>query len=311
LTVDEYVRLLIVGDTHGNTRWLREYIFPVALTTEADAVVVLGDFGAWEHTPAGTVFMDAVGDLAHYSGTPLYWLPGNHDKFSQTVELYGDQGNAAGFLTCRSHVFYIPQGHTWSWGGVSFRSFGGAYSVDKKWRLEREARTYEKLLRERRYRVQATGLEPPPVPPQRGTLWFPEEEMTDGEIDALLQADSSTKMVVLSHDKPYSSKPGWDRKNLPECLPNQLRLERALRAHRPSWWFHGHLHYHYVDRVLGSDWATTVVGLEPDDNASERGWKQTHTWALADLVDGKIEVRLGEQVYLDSEVMQDYITKLG
>jgi hypothetical protein len=74
---------------------------------------------------------------------------------------------------------------------------------------------------------------------------------------------------------------------------------------------HGHLHYHYVNRVLGEDWATTVVGLEPDDNAAEPGWKQANTWTQADLLDGKIEVKLGRQVYLNAEVMQDFISKLS
>jgi hypothetical protein len=302
---------MIVGDTHGNARWLSEYIYPVALTIGAEAIVVLGDFGAWEHTPAGVVFMDRVGDLSALSGIPLYWLHGNHDKWSLTVDQYSCQISRQGFLICRDLVFYIPQGHTWTWAGVDLRAFGGAYSVDKRWRLEREDHKYRQLLRQRSYKLTEKGHQVLPVPSQQGTLWFPEEEMTDGELDALLAVDSSRKQVVLSHDKPYSAKPGWDRKNFPECVPNQLRLERALRAHKPAWWLHGHLHYHYVNRVLGEDWATTVVGLEPDDNAAEPGWKQANTWIQADLLDGKIEVKLGRQVYLNAEIMQDFISKLS
>lgn len=298
------MRALIVGDTHGNAEWLRRYIFPVAMTVRADAVVVLGDFGAWEHVPAGIAFMDEVNNLAMQAEIPLYWLHGNHDKHSHTEATY--DLDPRGLRVCREFVFYIPNGHAWSWGGVNLRAFGGAYSVDKAWRVEREHENYLKLLRQR----QKTG-EPTVVPAQTGTLWFPEEEMTDSDMRELLAADSRPKDIILSHDKPHSAKPPWNRKALPGCLANQLRLELALRAHRPPWWLHGHLHFHYQDQIFGADWATTVVGLEPDDWASEPGWKRANTWALVELVDGKTTVKMGHETFLDTEMMQQHMTALG
>jgi UDP-2,3-diacylglucosamine pyrophosphatase LpxH len=279
------VKTLIVGDTHGNAIWLRDYIFPLAMTLKADAIVQLGDFGAWEHTLAGQVFMDRVGELGEQAGVPLYWLHGNHDKHSHTLKAY--KPDQRGFLTCREFVYYIPQGFSWLWGGVSLRSFGGAYSVDRRWRVEHEART---------------GMP--------ATLWFPEEEMTDSEMDKLLAVDATRKQIILSHDKPYSAKPNWRRKDIPGCMPNQLRLERALRAHKPDWWFHGHLHYHYTDQVHGEDFETRIVGLDPDDEASEPGWTQTGTWAVADLDDGQVTVKLGSKVYVDSDIMQEAMSAL-
>lgn len=302
------MRVLIIGDTHGNADWLRRYIFPVAMTTQADAVVVLGDFGAWEHIPAGVAFMDEVGDLCMTSGIPLYWLAGNHDKRSHTEATYAF--DARGFQVCREFVFYIPNGHAWSWGGVRLRSFAGAYSVDKAWRIEKEHENYQKLLRQADYRRQATGVKTV-VPAQTGTLWFPEEEMTDADMTALLEADSGAKDIILSHDKPYSAKPPWNRKNIPGCLANQLRLEMALRAHRPSWWLHGHLHYHYQDQVFGGDWAATIVGLEPDDEAAEPGWKRANTWALAELTSGKVKMKIGHETFLDTDQLQKHIATLG
>lgn len=273
------MRVLITGDTHGNARWLREYIFPVAMTLKADAIVQLGDFGAWEHTPAGVAFMNEVGNIGLDAGIPLYWLHGNHDKHSHTIEAY--KPDERGFLVCREFVRYIPQGHTWTWGGVSFRSFGGAYSVDKQWRVDRERKKGKP-----------------------GTLWFPEEEMTDAEMTDLLAADHSAKDIILSHDKPYSSRPGWNRKNLPGCTPNQLRLEKALRAHEPQYWFHGHLHFHYVDTVHGDTWSTTVVGVNCDDNAAEEFWRRSQTWAVLDLDNGAIEFKMGHETFLDTELLQ-------
>lgn len=280
------MKILIVGDTHGNTRWLREYIYPVAMTLKVNAIVQLGDFGAWEHTPGGVMFMNDVNDLSQDSGIPLYWLFGNHDKHSHTIKAY--KPNQRGFLPCREFVFHIPQGHTWTWAGVTFRAFGGAYSIDKQWRLVKERRAGK---------------------PQ--SLWFPEEEMDEAELNYLLDLDSSPKDIILSHDKPFSARPPWNRKNIAECMPNQMRLERALRAHQPHWWFHGHLHYHYVDKVFSSDHKqTTVVGLDPDDNAAELNWKRTQSWALLDLDDSNVTVKLGFEVFIDSEIMQAAIAFL-
>lgn len=294
------MRILLVGDTHGNTLWLRRYIYPVALTVEAQAVVVLGDFGAWEHTAAGVAFMDECNDLATDAQIPLYWVRGNHDKVSHTLANY--KKDKRYFYVCREHVFHIPDGLHWRWGGVSFRAFGGAYSVDKAWRVQTEQEKYLAALRRTQQAFLSTG-EHTVVEPQTGTLWFPEEEMTDADMSSYLDAYSGPVDVILSHDKPYSAKPGWNRKDLPGCIPNQLRLERALRAHKPQWWFHGHLHHAYTDHVYGEDFATTVLGLEPDEDAAEIGWKASHTWAVLDADDGDLEVRRGSEKFVDRELL--------
>lgn len=279
------MRLLIIGDTHGNTDWVRYYVYPVAIVMDVDAIIQLGDFGAWEHTSGGLDFMNDVGHAAYEAGKPLYWLHGNHDKHSQTLRQY--KPDKRGFRPCRDLVFYIPQGHAWQWEGVRMRSFGGAYSVDKDWRVRSDR--------------------------QRGReeyLWFPEEEMTDDEMTRLLAKDDGKKEIVFSHDKPYSSKPGWNRKDIAACVPNQIRLERALRAHKPEYWFHGHLHYFYRDTLRGFDYQSEVIGLDPDGDAAEHQWQRTHTWAIADLVAGKVTVKTGDQVFVDPEALRSARDKM-
>ena len=284
--VEKHMRLLIVGDVHGNAEFLRSYIYPLALTVGAGAIIQLGDFGAWEHTSAGIGFLDEVGQLAQKTAVPLYWLHGNHDKHSETLGRY--EPDERGFYPCRPFVFYIPQGHAWQIGGVRLRSFGGAYSVDKQYRL--------KLERARQ---------------QPESLWFPEEEMTEAQMVAMLKADNSAKDIILSHDKPLSSRPRWNRKAFAECIPNQLRLEQALRVHRPAYWFHGHLHTHYVDVVRGRNWTTTVVGLAPDWDAAEHGYRQVHSWSIVDCENGKADVRLGQETFTDPEILQKHIMALN
>lgn len=279
------MRLLIIGDTHGNADWVRYYVYPVALVTRADAIIQLGDFGAWEHTSAGLDFMNDVGHAAAEAAIPLYWLHGNHDKHSHTLGVY--KPDFRGFYPCRDLVFYIPQGHSWIWQDVRMRSFGGAYSIDKDWRVQ--------------------------VDKQRGRksfLWFPEEEMTDNDMARLLAKDSGKKEIVFSHDKPYSSKPGWNHKDIAACIPNQLRLERALRVHQPEYWFHGHLHYFYRDTLRGEDYQTEVIGLDPDGDAAELNWQRTQTWAIADLNKGEVSLKAGTEVFVDPEALRSARDKM-
>lgn len=283
------MRLFILGDTHGNTDWLRDYVFPTAAKLNPFGIIQLGDFGAWEHTDSGIEYMDAVAALTEQYLIPVFWLHGNHDKHSLVLDWYGEDRNPDGFIRCRPGVYYIPQGHTWVWEGVKFRVFGGAYSVDKEWRLETERERYRKALNVEGYRRQA-GRPPLDIEPTFETLWFPEEEMTDVEFAKLMEADSSKVDVIFSHDKPRGANlgPHFNLKDLPECMPNQDRLQRALVAHQPDWWFHGHFHHRYETMVRnGDDDAfTRVVGLSCDPDGAPRFWRPTHSWSVLDIHPG-------------------------
>lgn len=283
------VRLLIIGDCHGNTRFLTEYLYPIAGAIGAGAIVQCGDMGYWEHEPAGVDFLDATADAAKRFDIPLYFLRGNHDKLSLLLAKYTDR-TAEGFIRVRSQVNYIPDGHVWTWAGKRFRAFGGAYSIDKGVRLHFERKRWEERY-EREQRRTLLGLEPRPVPSTAGTLWFPEEQLTEEEFDALMLADRDPVDFIFSHDKPRSADCGIPLKDEPECLPNQDRLQRALLTHKPALWMHGHLHHFYSTYVRNDDgdlgasvegW-TNVVGLDCDDRAAGRGYKPSRAWAVLDI----------------------------
>lgn len=291
------MRILISGDTHGNLPWLSRYVIPAAEYLNVDRILVLGDFGYWEHTVPGVTFLD---QLNKQLPMPLYWLHGNHDKHSLALKRWGADRDDEGFIRIRENILYIPQGHSWTWAGAKLRSFGGAYSTDKEYRLRLELKRYQKLAAAEQNRAVRLGVSPRPVPSQSGTIWFPEEQMSATEMDNLLAADSEPKDIVFSHDKPFAAKPGWNRKDLPLCEPNQQLLQRALEVHRPTYWFHGHLHYWYTDVVYTGDKETAVVGLAPDDEAREDIWTREQTWALLELSpDAETTVTCGE--LLDQE----------
>lgn len=252
-------RLLLAGDVHGNCSFVIT-LLDQAKNKNCGRIVALGDWGAWEHTPDGRKFVRDVEKHAAKRGLTIWWLDGNHDNIALTLKLHPDCDDD-GFHIVSDHVRYVPRGHRWTWGGVRFAAFGGAYSVDKGWRLDLEKRRKGP-----------------------GTLWFPEEEMTDGEFRELLGTEPEPVDVLMAHDKPRGSSPGWNRKDIPECWPNQDRIQRAAVALRPKLLAHGHLHYRYSQTILiGDDHWCDVEGLAADPAAMGRDYVKGDSWMVLDL----------------------------
>jgi len=265
--------VLLAGDVHANLRHMR-YLIEVAKAKNIDRIFQLGDFGYWEHEPAGVEYLDQVQALAEAAGVTVYFLDGNHDNLSLLLDKYQDCVDEEGFLKVRERIRYAPRGHRWTWAGVRFIALGGAYSVDKAQRL-----AWEK---------------------SRGkpeSLWFPQEQMTDDDMARIL-LDNTPVDVILAHDKPLNSRPGWNRKDLSGCLPNQRRLQRACDALAPKLFVHGHLHYRYSDQLIyPGELNTTVEGLTCDDEATETyPYVREDSHLILRLDDGSIthSTRLGE-----------------
>lgn len=257
--------LLVAGDTHGDQNHVR-HLLAVARRHGCAAVFVLGDFGYWEHESDGVAYLDRVDLFAGRDGLLVYFLDGNHDKTSLLLSKYSGNADDEGFLRVREHVRYAPRGHRWTWAGTRFISLGGAYSVDKAYRLELEAR---------RRRAQS--------------LWFPEEEMSDEDMARFL-VDSSPVDVILAHDKPRASQPKWNRKDFPECLPNQDRLQMAVLALQPLLFLHGHLHYRYTDHIrIGGDRWCRVEAFTPNESAGEAGYDRADSRAVLHVAERRVE----------------------
>lgn len=257
------MKVFVLGDTHGNLTHSR-YAINTAAKLGCDVVFQLGDFGYWEHVQSGVDFLDEVNEMAGEKRMPVYFLDGNHDKTSFLLSKHGEDVNEYGFNAVRRNIFYSGRGNRWTWDGVRFISLGGAYSVDKESRLWAEARRGESE-----------------------TLWFPEEEMSDEDMEKIL-TDTTPVDVIFAHDKPRGAKPDWDRKDLMECWPNQDRLQRAVETLTPSLFMHGHLHYRYDQNVdyggpEGALRTVRVIGLAPDQYANEfPGYKRADSWYVLD-----------------------------
>lgn len=258
------MKILIAGDTHGNMAHVIT-LLDNAVAQGCRRVFQVGDFGAWIHVAAGRKFLDDVHRHARARNVTVYWLDGNHDPTGRVMQTYGQHRDKHGFVICRPRVRYAPRGHFWTWESRTFIAFGGAYSIDKQWRLAQELHDAEHYGKD-----------------TSGTLWFPEEEMTEEEFNAYLAAAPHRVDVMLTHDKPRSSNPRWNRKDILECWPNQDRIEQALQKLRPKMLFHGHLHYRYGDLVRHNGGFTEVIGLDSDPSSSYSG-NSKNSWIVLDL----------------------------
>lgn len=262
------MRILMCGDTHGYTAHL-EYLLRTAKQQNCDRIFVLGDFGLWEHTHDGVVFLNKLNRMSERAGVKVYCLDGNHDNWLHSLYLAGMGSDDEGFHLIRPHIRYSSRGHAWSWGEKRFITLGGAYSVDKDYRLRMEAKQ-----------------------DAPGTWWFPEEEMTDDSMRAILAELEGVKFdVMLAHDKPMYSMPGWNRKAFPECLPNQRRLQDAVNALQPDVYLHGHLHYRYHDQIgvpaSEPPHSTDVYGLDCNaESAESYKYTKDKSWCVYDTDTG-------------------------
>lgn len=283
-SISDVTRILVAGDVHGNTKHMY-WLIATAVSHEVKIILQLGDFGAWEHTEDGRKFFNDVNRIAKRNGVTIVFICGNHDKTSLLLSKYGSKRDEDGFLVCRSNLRYIPRGTVWTWGATRFLAFGGAYSVDKEWRLDLERQRREKWEYKRSLGSRQRDT-------SSGYFWFPEEEASEEEFLKAM-GDGSRVDVMVTHDKPRGSNPRWNRKDYLECLPNQDRIQALLQARTPSILLHGHLHYPYEDRVRHDGGWCLVKGLDAD-YAEHPGYNPRDSFVLLDVSGKSVDGGLTE-----------------
>lgn len=267
------MKILMAGDIHGDLPHA-QYLVKIAKKKGCDRILQLGDFGHWPHYRDGIVYLDQLSLYADLNNILVYWVDGNHDSVSRVYENHGqpEDLDAEGFIRIRKQIRYAPRGHRWIWDGCRFIALGGAWSVDQEWRLDLEKK-----------RAKKAGLTPGAF---ANTQWFPEEQMTDEDMDKILE-DMSIVDVIVAHDKPRAANPGWNRRDFADCMPNQDRLQRAVNMLRPAAFFHGHLHHNYTDPIVypgpdGGPEVTLVTGLSCNPDAAEygRAYDKQSSWQV-------------------------------
>lgn len=257
------MRVMLLGDTHGDLKFMTEHVIPAAVEAKADCILQVGDFGYYEHYEDIKYEIDTLSCELEAVGIPMTSIQGNHDKISYLMEHYGRNVADWGFIQYRKMLYFIPNGTRWEWQGYKFIALGGAYSIDKPGRLKIE-------------RMEGS-------PP--GTEWFPEEEMTDEELDHYI-FDRTPVHVMITHDAPSSVNIPMDLQPVLECEPNRQRLQRAVRTLKPKTLVHGHFHLRYETEARSGDNGeyTRVIGLGANVPRTWRtSFEPTDAWAFMDL----------------------------
>jgi hypothetical protein len=279
--------ILVCGDWHGDARHAL-HSFQAALNEDVDCLLVVGDYGYWEHIRGGPEFLEVCSDLATQNDLPLFWIDGNHENHTLLRERYGPGGpqhklTPEGFWEIRPGVYYIPRGTRWTWGNVRMMGLGGAYSVDKFHRLKAETKAYRDHVDANKHRTKA-GAPTRPFDPAKHKRWWAEEQISDVELAYALR-DPEPVDILFTHDKPLASTPAWNRKPYAECLPNAEKIQTVVNALNPKLLVHGHLHFRYTDYIRNGDpdGYTQVEGLSCNPESQDETYDPGLSYLRIDL----------------------------
>lgn len=169
--------LYFTGDVHGNIKGLLYRLDRMGIPHTPDQIIVLlGDVGVnYLQNTADYVNKKRLQD----SGRTYFCIHGNHEMRPESIASYQEQLGNFGMVYVE-HEFpnlqFAKDGELYNLEGYKTLVLGGAYSVDKFYRLECGAR------------------------------WFADEQITPERRKAILEQITTFGQLdlVLSHTCPYS-----------------------------------------------------------------------------------------------------------
>lgn len=216
-------RVFLRGDTHGDFDFL-PYFCEENETDKHDVLIILGDAGILYY---GDKSMRERELKQYISDQPItiVCIRGNHEqrpeKYNENMySVWIHNENYAGEFMYESgfpDILYTKDGFTYHFGDKNCLAIGGAYSVDKWYRL------------------------------QVGYKWFEDEELTPEEMEQILVTSSGKEYdYIFTHTCPYEWMPTdlflpWVDQN---TVSNEM--ERFLTKLKDDclWhhWYFGHFH---------------------------------------------------------------------
>ncbi len=224
--VDDCIGLL--GDTHGNFLWTRDALRRV-LDVGVRQVHILGDFGfIWHGGPREHKLLGKLDAILATESARLFITGGNHEGYAALERQF--PADDRGYRQLAEHITFLPRGWRGSTrSGTVVASLGGANSIDR-WRRK------------------------PPRADGHGGSWWPEESITEADLEAL---GSARAHVLLGHEAPRSREldthVSWRRSGLKHwelayAAESQMMFQRAVEQVRPRLTISGH-HHVWVNTV--------------------------------------------------------------
>lgn len=168
--------IYITGDTHGE---MNRFSLPLEA---GDKLIVTGDFGVVFH--GNLAERNNLDDLEKKPFEILF-VDGNHEGFDYLETYPETERYGAPVRQLRSNVFWLQRGYVYTIEGMTFFAFGGAYSIDKAYRMK-----YQQISGEK--------------------AWFPQELPGAEEYRrgiANLQSRGMRVDYILSHTAPRTIVP--------------------------------------------------------------------------------------------------------
>lgn len=210
--------IVLTGDTHRDFDRIFDFCEEYGTTLE-DILIILGDAGInyWQDASDRRLKRE----LSRLPVT-LLCIHGNHEERPENISSYEEQPWCGGLVYVEPefpNLLFARDGEIYDLNGCSTLVIGGAYSIDKFWRL------------------------------MNGASWFPSEQ-PDEEIkrrtEARLEKAGWRVDCVLSHTVPlpymprHAFLPGIDQSTVDNSTEEWLdTIERRLRYSR---WYAGHFH---------------------------------------------------------------------
>ena len=179
MQINTFKKIYITGDTHGSFSRIERFCEEHHTTTD-DLLIILGDAGI-------NYYLDERDTTLkhHLSKLPitLLCIHGNHEERPENIPTYSEIdfcGDRAYAEQEFPNLIFAKDGSIYNLNGARCLILGGAYSVDKYYRL------------------------------QKGWQWFASEQITDtrkSEIEGILDHNNWNVDYVLSHTCPYNTRP--------------------------------------------------------------------------------------------------------
>ena len=207
--------IYITGDTHGELKYFSPDRMPFG---SDEKVIVTGDFGfVFAQDQEEQRELDILGSRPY----EILFIPGNHENYPALAEFPLVERYGAPVRKIRENIYMLLRGEIYTIEGKTFFAFGGAYSIDKDWRMQ-----YEKVYG---------------VP-----IWFQEELPSSEEYRrgiANLQACGMKVDYVLTHTAPRCVIPQIIQK-APDLHEDELNGFLNWLYHDGTFkaWYCGHFH---------------------------------------------------------------------
>ena len=226
-------KFYITGDFHGSLSRFNDFLYTLSKLGEKPAetaIVCLGDCGFNFYLNRSD---EKRKTLANYLGITFYCVRGNHEQRPELIPgmetVFDTEVKGSIYMEPRfPHIRYLMDGETYEFEGEKCLVIGGAYSIDKWYRILRSGPMEEN--------------NDPKI-----TGWFPDEMLTEKEMDNIFKNIKGQYFdMVLTHTCPISWEPidtflrQVDQNTVDKTMEEWL--DKVAKAIKFRVWCFGHYH---------------------------------------------------------------------